>query len=645
MQTKTQVVFGRSGGNLKHSRQYWEQGVALCKRGEWAPAASLFKKACQGSPNDTLFRLNLARALLRSGDADQAMVHTEMILRQEPRNLLARQFLGECHCAKGQFTQAAVCMQALPDQVKPSAEYLQVLGNILFSAQRYKEAVGVLMEGLSMQVDHAISHYRLGLSFNALGLKDEAVECFTTAMALDIGNGVLACRSLMAFLARELCQWDRAKPELAEMSRLIDELQPNTGTWSSVFASVTLTDDRARQLKAARACSNFYGHGIQPMAALPAAPLPQRLRVGFVSADFHHHATTILMAELLEKMDRSRFEIHLYSHGADDGSAMRDRIKASADAFVEVGDISDRDVAAMIRDDHIDVLVDLKGHTVNCRLGIFAYRPAPVQVSYLGFPGTTGARYIDYFIGDAQVSPIEDADGYSEKLALMPVCYQPNDQQRALPEPVTRAQCGLPPDALVLCGFNQPFKLSPEVFDVWCDLLRQRPDAVLWLLQWNDKVPDALRAEAAKRGVDPARLIFASKVPSKEHISRFALADIYMDTWPCNGHTTASDALWAGVPVVTYAGRSFASRVAASLLNGVDLPELITHDLEAYKAKVLSLAADATQRQAIRAHLQAARQSAPLFDSARYAEDFGKLLWRMAERHAQGLPPDHLPPA
>jgi predicted O-linked N-acetylglucosamine transferase (SPINDLY family) len=642
MQTKTQPVFGHQVKHLKHAHQHWEQGLAHAKRGEWAQAAVLFKKACQANPADTLFRLNLARALLRSGEADDAIEQTQLIIKQEPNNLLARQFLGECHCSKGQFTEAASCMQALPSHIQPSAEYLQVLGNIMFSAHRYREAITVLMDGLSKEVDHAISHYRLGLSFNALGFKDEAVECFTTAMALDIGNGVLACRSLMAFLRRELCQWDLAEPELAEMNRLIDELSPDTVTWSSVFASVTLTPDLERHLKAARGCANFYGHGIKPLPVLPAAPLPKRLRVGFVSADFHQHATTILMAELLEKMDRARFEIHLYSHGPDDGSPMRQRIKAAADAFVEVGSMSDRAVAEKIRADHIDVLVDLKGHTVNCRLGIFAHRAAPVQVSYLGFPGTTGAGYIDYFVGDAVVSPVEEAAFYSEKLALMPVCYQPNDQQRALPQATSRAAHGLPEDALVLCGFNQPFKLSPEVFDVWCDLLHQRPDAVLWLLQWNDRIPESLRAEAAKRGIDPARLIFAHKVPSKDHISRFALADIYIDTWPCNGHTTVSDALWAGVPVVTYAGRSFASRVAASLLHGVNLPQLITHDLAAYKAQILSLAADPAQRAGIRAHLQDARQTAPLFDSARYAQDFSDLLWRMAERHAQGLPPDHL---
>jgi predicted O-linked N-acetylglucosamine transferase (SPINDLY family) len=263
-------------------------------------------------------------------------------------------------------------------------------------------------------------------------------------------------------------------------------------------------------------------------------------------------------------------------------------------------------------------------------------------VTFLGFPGTTGADFVDYFIGDEIVSPLSQAVHYSEKLALMPRCYQPNDRQRPLPRPGTRALVGLPEAALVLCGFNQPFKLSPEVFDAWCGLLHRLPDAVLWLLQWNDQAPKQLRQEAAARGIDPQRLVFAPKVGLGDHISRLALADIFVDTWPCNGHTTASDALWAGLPVVTFAGAAFPSRVAASLLNAVGLPELACDTLADYERRILELAHDVPRRLALRDHLTKARDSAPLFDSTGYTLDFGKLLWTLAERWSQGLPPDHL---
>lgn len=641
MQTTTRPVIGQQARLLKQAHQHWEQGLALSKKGDWKAAVKAFDKACKANPADTLFRLNLARAYLRSNQADEAMLETQRILAQEPRNMLARQFMGECLTQAGRHSEAATAMLAMDPDARPSAEYMQILGNTLFSAQRFEEAIKVLFDALAMDVTHAMSHYRLGLCFNAVGMKAEAIECLTTALALDMQGGDLACHSLLAFMRRELCQWAESEHELAETCRLIDEIQPDTAQWSSIFAIVTLTGDVARQLRAARACANFYAHGVKPLPAVT-RPLPKRLRVGMVSCDFHHHATTILMAELLEKMDKSRFELLLYSHGPDDGSAMRQRIKTVADQFVEIGTMSDSQAAQRIRDDQVDILMDLKGHTVNGRLGIFAHKAAPVQVTYLGFPGTSGATYIDYLIGDAEVSPLSEAACYTEKLALLPNCYQPNDRQRPLPQPDSRAAHGLHEDALVLCGFNQPFKLTPEVFDVWCDLLHQLPTAVLWLLAWNDMAPDALREQARQRGIDPSRLVFARKVHISEHISRFALADIYLDAWPCNGHTTASDALWAGVPVVTNAGESFAQRVASSLLRNVGQSGLICHGVEAYKRKVLALALDKGQRDAIRAQLHRARDEAPLFDSDRYAKDFSDLLWRMAERQAQGLPPDHL---
>jgi predicted O-linked N-acetylglucosamine transferase (SPINDLY family) len=350
------------------------------------------------------------------------------------------------------------------------------------------------------------------------------------------------------------------------------------------------------------------------------------------------------MAEVFEKLDRDRFEIMLYSHGPDDHSPMRDRLKRAATKFVDVAEVSDVGVAEMVRQDGVEVLVDLKGHTRDSRLGIFAHRAAPVQVSFLGFPATTGADYIDYFIGDAIVSPLEHAGNYSEKLALMPRCYQPNDRQRPRPQPFTREEAGLPQDALVLCGFNQPFKLSPEVFDVWCGLLHKLPNAVLWLLQWNDQSPEQMRAEAQARGIDPGRLYFGSRVGSQQHISRLSVADIFIDSWPCNGHTTASDALWAGLPMVTYSGTTFASRVAGSLLHAVGLPEWVATSVEAYEAKILELAGNPALRQQVRAHLDDARETAPLFDSEGYTRDFGELLWAMAERWSRGEAPDHIAP-
>ncbi len=622
----------------------WEEGLVHAKAGDWAKAEHAFHRASERSPRDTVYLLNLARAQMKNGAHDKALQSAQSALTLKPDDALARMIAADCLSAQHRYQEAANCLQQQPEQTPRSAEYYQNLGEALFNAGQHQAAIAALFEALSRNVDHALSHYRLGLAFNALGMKQEATECFRTALILGLGGGDLAAQGLLAFVERELCRWQNAQADVAALQRLAAALPDDAASWASVFAQVTVTDDPVIQRRVARSCWRFQTRRVEAFAPVAPRPLPARLRVGFVSADFHQHATAILMAEVFEKLDRSRFDITLYSHGPDDGSPMRARLRAAA-RFVDVARRSDLEVAQQVRHDAVDVLVDLKGHTRDGRLAIFAHRAAPVQLSFLGFPGTTGATPadgIDYFVGDAIVSPLAHAGHFSEKLALMPGCYQPNDRQRPLPGPYSRAQAGLPEEALVLCGFNQPFKLSPEVFDVWCRLLHRLPGAVLWLLQWNDHSPAQLRAEAAARGIDPQRLVFAPKIGLREHLSRLALADLFIDTWPCNGHTTASDALWAGVPVVTYAGETFASRVAASLLDAVGLPQLACATVADYEARIFELAGDAPARQALHQHLVAARDTAPLFDSETWTRDFGRLLWAAAERWSQGLPPDHI---
>lgn len=633
---------GTISSGLKGAQRDWERGVALVKAGEWLEAEVAFRQASDAAPRDVLYLLNLARAQLQNGALEGAGESARRIIALEPGNALAHTILARALHKQRRHAEAAAVQANVPAQAPRDAAYYQDLGEYLFNAGQYKEAISALFEALGRNIDHALSHFRLGLSFNALGLKKEATECLRTALVLGMGQGNAAAQSLVAFIEREVCRWDHARDDVEVLRDMVRKLPQDVVAWISVFAQVTLTDVPQEHLIVARACARFHGHGIQALPRIEPHPIEGRLRVGFVSSDLHQHATAALMAEVFEKLDRTRFEVVLYSHGPEDGSAMRERMKQAGERFVEVSKLSDRDVAQMIRNDRIDVLVDLKGHTRDGRLGIFAYRPAPVQATYLGFPGTTGADYMDYFIGDAIVSPLSHAAHFSEKLALLPRCYQANDRQRALPQAMSRAEAGLPEDVLVLCGFNQPFKLSPDVFDVWCRLLTQLPGSVLWLLQWNDQAPEHLRKEAAARGVDPARLIFAPKVGARQHLSRFALADIYLDAWPCNGHTTVSDALWAGVPVVSYAGESFASRVGASLLHAVGLADYATDKLPDYEARVMTLAQDAGLRATVRQHLVDARDQAELFDSTGFTKDFGDLLWQMADRWSKGLAPDHL---
>ncbi|MEP6873420.1 MAG: tetratricopeptide repeat protein [Burkholderiales bacterium] len=626
----------------RDAHRHWQRGLGFAKTGDWPRAERAFRLAVDDNPRDTVYLLNLARAQLMNSQLDEALRSAQAVLALTPDDSIARSIAAECLNRQHRYAEAVACLQQQPAHIARTTEYHQNLSEALFNAGMHKEAIGALFDALKGNMAHAMSHYRLGLSFNALGMKAEATECLRTALLLGMGPGDLAAQGLLAFIERELCRWQHATEDVAALRRLVRALPENAAQWASVFAQVTLTDDASEHLRAARSCVGFTVRGIEAFAPVAPRPLGKRLRVGFVSADFHQHATAVLMAEVFEMLDRDRFETTFYSHGPEDGSAMRQRLRRAADHFVESAGLSDLEVAQRVRGDEIDVLIDLKGHTRDSRLGIMAYRAAPVQATFLGFPGTTGADFIDYFIGDEIVSPLSHAQHYSEKLALMPQCYQPNDRQRPRPLPITRAEAGLPESALVLCGFNQPFKLSPEVFDVWCRLLHQRPDAVLWLLQWNPTAPVQLRKEAAARGIDPQRLVFAPKLGMSAHMNRLALADLFLDSWPCNGHTTASDALWAGVPVVTWTGPSFASRVAASLLQAVGLPQLACDTLADYERAVLALAADPGRRVALREHLVAARDTAPLFDSTGYTRDFGDLLWAMAERWSHGLAPTHL---
>src|SRR5262249_26195466 len=366
----------------------------------------------------------------------------------------------------------------------------------------------------------------------------------------------------------------------------------------------------------------------------------QRIRVAYLSADFYDHATACLMAGLFERHDRSRFETFAISFSPDDGTAMLTRLKRSFDRFIDVRTRDDNDVATLVRELEIDIAVNLKGFTQGSRTRIFAKRSAPVQVSYLGFPGTMGASYIDYIIADRFLIPPDQRHGYTENVVYLPGSYQVNDRDRKIADRiVSRAEAGLPETGMVFCCFNNSFKITPDVFDVWMRLLREIDGSVLWLLQGNASAPANLRREAEARGVSGERLIFAVRAPLDDHLARHRLADLFLDTRHYNAHTTASDALWAGLPVLTCAGETFASRVAGSLLRAVGLPELVTHSLADYEALAFRLARDPEMLAGLTQKLARNRETYPLFDTARSTRHLEAALVTMWERHQRGEKP------
>jgi len=377
-------------------------------------------------------------------------------------------------------------------------------------------------------------------------------------------------------------------------------------------------------------------------------PIPRRarqgkIRIGYYSTDFHNHATAYLMAGLIELHDHEKFELIGLSFGPDRQDEMRQRLVAGFDRFIDVRSQTDSAVAQLSRDLEIDIAVDLKGHTLEARPGIFSYRAAPLQVNYLGYPGTMGTNYYDYILADGTVIPSGSEGEYLEKVVNLPHSYQVNDASRRIADKVfPREELDLPLTGFVFCCFNNNYKITPDVFSLWMRILRRVDKAVLWLLGDNPEVEVNLRREAQRCDVDPDRLVFAKRLPLAEHLARHRVADLFLDTLPYNAHTTASDALWAGLPTLTQTGQSFPSRVAASLLNAIGLPELITHTSEEYEALAVELATNPDQLAAIKKKLAKNRLATPLFDTPGFVRHIEAAYRAIYERYQADLPPDHI---
>lgn len=619
----------------------WQRGRASAAAGRWVEAESAFAEATRHADREALYWTNLAHARLKQDRFVEAADAARRAADLDRDDATALRILCQSLLAINRRAEAIEAIDRLDRLDAAGPALLTRRAEALCDAGRDCDAVDAAMRALALEPHHVAAHDALAQAFDQMGRPLEAVECLRTAMLLAPGDpdarlGALIHRSQKA------ARWQDLDRDVATLRRLVlDQRRPA----SDPFSWMNVTDRAAEQLQLNRQYVQANFGAIAPLP--PIDPRSRagrdRIHVGYLSNDFYQHATSLLLAEVLERHDRSRLHITLYSHSPSDDSALRRRIVAGADAFVEIGQISNAEAADRIRADGIDILVDLKGHTCGARTGILARRPAPIQVNWLGFPGSMGATFIDYLIGDPVVTPPQAAGFYDEHLALMPDCYQPNDRQRPIGPRPTRAECGLPEDGLVLACFNNSYKITPELFDAWCRLLHARPRAVLWLLEWNAASRESLLAQAGARGIDAARLVFGPFVDSRRNLGRLQLADLALDTYPVNGHTTTADALWAGVPVVTRRGEAFASRVAASLLAATGLQELAGDDLAAYERIALSLTAEPDRLDGLRARLRAARDAAALFDSERFATELGALYARMHERWQAGLPAARLP--
>ena len=530
---------------------------------------------------------------------------------------------------------------------------------------RTAEAAELAERALALAPDDVEALVLLGLCRTRQRARDAAVSCFDRALALApghpeallgrahaLGRPDLVAEAQEAAFARDpdapevlgaligarmqACDWSGIEALWAQAIAGIRAGKPVAEPF--LVASVPGVTP-ADQLAVARAfvARNYPAEAPRWFAA-PASG--QRIRLAYLSADFRNHATSMLAAGMFEAHDRARFETIAISYGFDDGSALRARTEAAFDRFIDVRDRSDRDIADLIRELSVDIAVDLGGFTTNNRTGALASRPAPVQIGFLGFPATTGMAAVDYIVADATVVPPGAERFYQEAVIRMPDCYQVNDDKRPIdPATPTRHEAGLPDKGFVFCAFGNSFKITPAVFDIWMRLLRAVEGSVLWLIGGSAVAEENLRREASARGVAPERLVFAPRTDNAQHLARQRLADLFVDTFPYNGHTTASDALYAGLPVVTTLGDTFASRVAASLLRAVGLPELIAETPEGYEKLALRLARDPEALAAVRAKLAAKLESAPLFDTARFTRNLEAAYAEALARSRAGKPP------
>jgi protein O-GlcNAc transferase len=650
-----------------YAEAHFNLGALLHQNHKLDAAEAAYRRVIALNPAVAVVHNNLATVLKDRGLLDQALAALEKatelkpdyaeafynratVLQQQARLEDALAAYGEAIRLRSDYTEAinnagivlqelgragdAVALyRGLLQRMPADADACNNMGAALLAEGRAAEAREAFEQALAFKADFPEAVYNLGNARRELGDLSGAIAAYQNALQLrsdyaEAFNQLVHHRALA-------CQWsdfETGQATLVEMVRRGGRVPP--------FYLLSTPASASDQLICAR-------HWIEPIKPPPDTVFAHdvsaeraRIRLGYLSGDFHQHATAQLMAELFELHNRDRFEVFAYSYGPDDHSPMRARLDRAFDRFIDIGALSHRDAAQRINADKIDILIDLKGYTHHARPAISAYRPAPVQVSYLGYPATMGADFIDYVIVDPIVVPNSQQPFFSERLVHLPGSYQVNDRRREVASARTsRQDWGLPKGGLVFCSFNNSYKISPAFFDIWMRLLGSVPGSVLWLLEVNELVKGNLRLEAEKRGAEAGRLIFAPRIASAEHLERHRHADLFLDTLPCNAHTTASDALWAGLPVLTCCGDTFAGRVADSLLAAIGLPELITESLEDYERTALNLARDPQRLIALRQKLADNRGTGALFDPVKLTGNIEAAYARMWQTWLSGQKP------
>ncbi len=641
-----------------YAEAYYNRGNVLRDLGRFESALASYDKALALKPDYAEVYSNRGNALQKLGQYDDALASYDKALTIRPH-------YAEAHCNRGNaLKELKQYQEALASYDKALAlkpDYAEVhfnRGLALNEIKRYEDALASYDKALTLRSNYAEAYSSRGNALQELKRFEDALESYDKALSMKPNNvepghtihrtpdgdslGIAGTpvskeplrhvEAARLYTKMRICDWRNLD---AERSQLLAAVRTGAAAVSP-FALLAMSASPSDQLNCAQSCTA----DTCPPSATPLWSgeryVHDKIRIAYLSADFRNHPVSYAIAGMFEHHDRTQFEpiaVSLMYHRKSD---MTERIKNAFELFIDVQDRSDRDTAELLRQLEVDIAIDLTGFTGDNRLGVLANRPAPIQVNYLGYPGTMGAGYIDYILADPTIIPEEQREFYTEQVVWLPGSYHVNDNQRPISQNTpTRHQCGLPDAAFVYCCFNSPYKITPEIFDVWMRLLNRTENSVLWLYGENPSVSTNLRREAEKRGISAERLILAPGMPFADHLARHRQADLFLDTLPYNAHTTANDALWAGLPVLTCLGESFSGRVAASLLKAAGVPELITHSLEDYEALALRLAQDPLLLASVKAKVVRNRDAFPLFDterSTRHVEAAYKIMWQKLQR-------------
>jgi predicted O-linked N-acetylglucosamine transferase (SPINDLY family) len=603
--------------------------------GDFETAEKLLKQIIQQWPGQAAIVNNLGNTLQALGRYDEAEHAYRDAIALTPNYAVAHFNLGNLQTQRLQFEPA---IQSFRNAIRHKPDYYEAynnLGNILLDVKQYDAAEQAYRSALALRPHLVEVLSNLGNLYSEQKRYEDARDCFQQALAIDQRSSRI--QGLLSYCKRQLCEWDG----IDELNRcILTALEENSAEIlepMQLFSEPGVTAEQqllAGRNKIVKDFANLLGKTVLPARVISPK---ERLKVGYLSADFHDHATMHLLLGVLENRDTSAFDTFLYSFGPPVEDSFRQRARAACEHFVDIKHLDDQSGADRIAQDGIDILVELKGYTTDARLGIVARRPAPVIISWLGYPGTLGHPHLaDYIIGDPIVTPVAHQKYYSERLALMPHCYQPTDCNRQIGAAPLRNEVGLPDDAIVFCSFNGAFKLNKETFDSWCRILSAVPNSVLWLLEYSEAVKNNLRNEAHIRDIHQNRLIFAKWSSQTAHLGRLQLADIALDTYPYGSHTTGSDALWAGVPLISRMGNTFASRVSSSLLHAIDLGDLVTTDWQDYESLAIRLATEPSSLSRLKTRLKNNQLTTPLFSTRQFTRNLERMyqtIWSHAREN------------